>query len=248
MTRHDVTIVTTDGSAPATLHLPDGDGPWPGVLVYPDAGGARETFRVMGDKVAALGYVALVPDIYYRDGDWKPFDLATVFGDPEERTRLMGMVHGLTQELVIRDAGDYLSFLLGRPEVAGEAVGTTGYCRGGWTSLTVAASYPDKVAAAASFHGGGLAAADDPTSPHLLASNIKATVYVAGAENDDSFDQGQFDRLEEALSSAGVEHTLLYYPAAHGFAVPDNPTYDADAEKRHWDALENLYATALARR
>jgi carboxymethylenebutenolidase len=245
MTRTDVTILTTDGSAPATLHVPEGEGPWPGVLVYPDAGGARETFREMGDRVAVMGYVALVPDIYYREGDWKPFDMATAFSDPDERGRLMGMIHGLTQELVIRDAGDYLDFLIARPEVAGEAVGTTGYCRGGWTSLTVAASYPDRVAAAASFHGGGLAAADDPTSPHLLAPSIRATVYVAGAENDASFDQEQFDRLEDALTSAGVTHTLLTYPAAHGFAVPDNPTYDADAEKRHWEALSELYGTAL---
>lgn len=246
MTRTDVTIVTTDGSASGTLHVPEGEGPWPGVLVYPDAGGARETFREMADRVAAMGYVALVPDIYYREGDWKPFDMATVFSDPDERARLMGMVHGLTQELVIRDAGDYLTFLLARDEVTGDAVGTTGYCRGGWTSLTVAGSYPDRVAAAASFHGGGLAAADDPTSPHLLAPSMRATVYVAGAENDASFDQEQFDRLEEALTSAGVPHTLLFYPAAHGFAVPDNPTHDPEAEKRHWEALAELYGTALS--
>jgi carboxymethylenebutenolidase len=75
---------------------------------------------------------------------------------------------------------------------------------------------------------------------------MRATVYVAGAENDASFDQEQFDRLEEALTSAGVPHTLLFYPAAHGFAVPDNPAYDPDAEKRHWEALAELYGTALS--
>ena len=74
---------------------------------------------------------------------------------------------------------------------------------------------------------------------------MKAKVYVAGAENDASFDAEQFERLSTALTDAGVEHTLVTYPAAHGFAVPDNPTYD-EAAARHWQALEDLYASTLA--
>jgi carboxymethylenebutenolidase len=75
---------------------------------------------------------------------------------------------------------------------------------------------------------------------------MKATVYVAGAEDDASFDAEQFERLSTALSDAGLSHTLVTYPAAHGFAVPDNPTYDEAAAARHWAALEELYASALA--
>ena len=74
---------------------------------------------------------------------------------------------------------------------------------------------------------------------------MTATVYVAGAENDGSFDDEQFERLSKALSEAGVDHTLVTYPAAHGFAVPDNPTYDEAAAARHWEALETLYGSAL---
>ena len=81
MSRVDVEIPAPDGVARGSLHVPDGDGPWPGVLVFPDAGGLRETFREMGDRIAGLGYVALIPDIYYREGDWAPFDMATAFGD-----------------------------------------------------------------------------------------------------------------------------------------------------------------------
>src|SRR6266568_7438313 len=78
MRRLDVQIPAPDGRSNATMHLPDGDGPWPGVLVFPDAGGARETFRQMGDRLASMGYVAMIPDIYYRAGEWAPFDVATV--------------------------------------------------------------------------------------------------------------------------------------------------------------------------
>jgi carboxymethylenebutenolidase len=227
--RIDVTVPTPDGSAPATLHLPEGDGPWPGVIMYPDAGGVRGTFREMADRLAATGYAVLLPDVYYRAGEWAPFDMATVFTDPQERGRLGGLVGSLTPERIATDAGAYLDFLLGRPEVTGGAVGTTGYCLGGKTSLIVAAAHPERVAAAASFHGGGIAVAEDPQSPHLAADRIRARVYAAGAVEDRAFTEDQAELLRKALADAGVEHTVEFYPAHHGFAVPDNATYDADA-------------------
>ena len=116
---------------------------------------------------------------------------------------------------------------------------------GGRISLIVAGHYPDQVAAAASFHGGRLAAVDDPDSPDLLAGWIRAAIYVAAAENDGSFPPEQYERLQRALTTAGVKHTIDTYPAAHGFAVPDNPTYDAQAEARHWAALRELYRAHL---
>ena len=79
----------------------------------------------------------------------------------------MGMARSVTAAMTIGDAGAFLDFLAGRPEVTGTAVGTTGYCMGGRASLLVAGHHPDRVAAAASFHGGRLAAADDPDSPYL---------------------------------------------------------------------------------
>jgi carboxymethylenebutenolidase len=245
MRRLDVQIPTTDGSSSGTLHIPDGDGSWPGVLVFPDAGGARETFREMGDQLADAGYVALIPDIYYRAGEWAPFDVATVFTDPQERGRLFGLIRTLTNDRVIADANAYADFLLGRPEVSGSAIGTTGYCLGGRMSLITAGGLGQKVAAAASFHGGRLAVADDPSSPHLAADRITATVYVAGAVEDDSFTAAQAELLEGALADAGVSHTIEFYPAHHGFAVPDNPTYDNEASARHWRALGELYGAHL---
>ena len=245
MARIDVQISTPDGTCPASLHVPEGDGPWPGVLLFPDAGGARETMRVMSDRLAGMGYVALVPDVYYREGEWTPFDIATVFSDENERARLSGFMSSLTRDRIVSDTGAYLDYLLSRPEVGGTTAGTTGYCMGGRLSLITAGAHPDKVGAAASFHGGRIAVEDDPESPHLAADRISATVYVAGAEDDGSFTPEQAQLLDSALTEAGVPHTVEFYPAKHGFAVPDNPTYDAAAEERHWKALETLYASAL---
>lgn len=245
MPRTDGTVLTEDGTCAATLHTPSSRGSWPAVILYPDAAGVRETFDAMADRLAGLGYAVLLPDIYYRTGGYTPFDIATVFSDPAERERLRSLAVSVTAEMIISDAGAFLGFLAGRPEVSGTGVGTTGYCLGGRMSLIVAGHYPDRVAAAASFHGGRLAAADDPDSPHLLADRIRAAVHVAVAENDSSFPPEQYQRLEQALTAAGVKHTIATYPAAHGFAVPDNPTYDDAADERHWTALADLCAGNL---
>jgi carboxymethylenebutenolidase len=246
MSRVDVEIPVPDGVARGSLHVPDGDGPsWPGVLVFPDAGGLRETFREMGDRIAGLGYVALIPDIYYREGDWAPFDMATTFSDEKERARLFGMVGRLANERIIADSDAYAAFLLARPEVSGSAIGTTGYCLGGRMSMLAAGGIGGKIAAAASFHGGRIAVADDPTSPHLAADRIAATVYVAGAIEDASFTTEQAALLESALTAAGVAHTIEFYPAHHGFVVADHDTYDEKAAERHWAALRDLYAARL---
>lgn len=238
------TITTADGSCPVTLHTPDGEGPWPAVVMYPDAGGARPTFRAMADELAGYGYAVLVPDVYYREGEWAPFSMATVFSDDAERKRLFAMISSVTPERMTTDAGAFFDYLDTRAEVRGQAFGTTGYCMGGRTSLVVAGRLPERVAAAMSFHGGGLVA-DDPASPHLLADRIQAAVYVGAAQNDRSFMTEDGEALDKALTAAGVRHTIEWYPALHGFAVPDNGPYDEAAAQHHWEATHTFFAAHL---
>jgi carboxymethylenebutenolidase len=123
-------------------------------------------------------------------------------------------------------------------------VGLTGYCMGGGIALTVAATYPDRVGAVASFHGGNLAS-DAEDSPHRVVGRIRGTVYVAAAADDPSFPSEQEERLRAAFDAGGVAAEMETYPAAHGFAVRDAPVHDPDAEARHWRALADLYASAL---
>jgi carboxymethylenebutenolidase len=242
--RADVTVPTLDGSCPSILLTPDGGRSWPPVILFMDAGGVRPAMVTMAEHLAELGYVVLLPGMYYRHGVYEPFDPATAFSDGDELARLRGMIGGLTKAMAARDTGAFLEFLAGRPEVAGTKVGTTGYCMGGGLSLTAAAHHPDRIVAAASFHGGNLAS-DAPDSPHLVVRRITGRVVVAGAQDDASFPPEQAELLERALTEGGVDHTLETYPARHGFAVPDNPTYDAPAASRHWQALEELYGAML---
>ena len=238
-------VTTPDGTCAVTFATPEGDGPWPGVVMYPDAGSRRPVFDEMAEKLAGYGYAVLVPDVYYRAGEYAPFDLNTAFSDPDERNRVMSMMGAVTPDLMAADAAAFFDYLESRPEVSGTAFGTTGYCMGGRTSLVVAGRVPERVAAAMSFHGGGLAS-DDPGSPHLLADQIRASVYVGGAENDASFTPESAETLDKALTASDVEHTIEWYPAAHGFAVPDHrAVYDADAAERHWNATETFFGSKL---
>ncbi|MCX2932243.1 dienelactone hydrolase family protein [Mycobacterium sp. CVI_P3] len=239
------TVTTADGTCAVTLAIPEGQGPWPAVIMYPDAGGPRATFVDMATRLAGLGYVVLVPDVYYRSGDWAPFDMARVFTDQAERQRLFTMIGSVSPAAMASDARAFFDYLATRPEVSGETFGTTGYCMGGRMSLTVAGRVPERVAAAMSFHGGGLAS-DDPDSPHLLADRISAAVYVGGAQDDASFTAEQAETLDKALTDAGVEHIIEWYSAAHGFAVPDNPPFDEAAAQRHWDAMNDFFGAQLA--
>jgi carboxymethylenebutenolidase len=245
MSQRSVEVETPDGNCPAVLYVPQGSGRWPAVILFADAGGMRDTIRDMGQRLSSLGYVVLVPDFYYRIGPYDPIDGRTAFSTKESAEKIMGMMRGYTPDMAALDASAFVDYLERLPEKKSGGVGTTGYCMGGRLSLLAAGNLGARVAAAASFHGGNLAKADDPESPHHKASDIKANVYVGAAIEDQSFPDEQQRLLEASLADAGVVHTIATYQAHHGFAVPDNPTYDADAAERHWQASEQFFGSVL---
>jgi carboxymethylenebutenolidase len=121
-------------------------------------------------------------------------------------------------------------------QVRAGPVGMVGYCMGGRLALIAAGTYPDRIAAAASYHGGGLAD-DKPSSPHLLAPRIRAKIYVGGAIEDASFPDDMKARLEAALTEANVDHTIETYPARHGWVPADMPAHNAAEAEHHWRTL-----------
>jgi carboxymethylenebutenolidase len=117
---------------------------------------------------------------------------------------------------------------------------------GGAMSLTMAGTYPERIAAAASFHGGNLAT-DSDMSPHRLTPQIKGRIYVAGADNDNSYPPEMAERLEKALSDSGVDHRCeIYSGALHGWTMADFPVYNQTAAERHWRQLFALFDDQLA--
>ena len=246
MAKVNVTIETRDGSCPTSVFTPDGsEGPWPGVIFFMDGLAIRPVLWEMGQRLADGGYVVVLPDLYYRSGSYEPMIPAKVFSDPAEREKLMKFIFSLNRDTKISDTGAFLEYLESHTDVKGDKFGVTGYCMGGNISLTAAAAYPDKIAAAASIHGGNLAS-EQPDSPHLFAKSIKGRVYVAGAIEDTHFTDEQKALLEKALTEAEVKHVVETYEGAHhGFAVPDVPTYNEAAAERHWKATFDLFGETL---
>ena len=143
------------------------------------------------------------------------------------------------------DADAYLDFLRAARRVADGPIGVTGYCMGGALALRTAAHRPDQVAAAAAFHPARLAT-DAPTARTCSPTSIRAEVYVASADSDRVMPAEQQQRLDEALTEAGVTHTCEQYDGAqHGFTMADTAVYDEAATERHWDALLALLARTL---
>ena len=238
-----IDIRTRDGDCPTHVVTPAGDGPWPAVILYMDAGGIRPAMLDMARQLAEAGYVVLLPDLFYRYGPYAPFVPAEVFkGD--FRAILGPLMATTGNDRAAEDTEPLLAYLDTRDDVAGRRVGAVGFCMGGGMALAAAGTYPDRFAAAASFHGGNLAT-DAPTSPHRLAPRLGAEVYIAAAENDGSYPPAMAERLEASLTDAGVRYATRTYPAAHGWMMPDFPVYDRAEAESGWIAMRALFGRTL---
>jgi carboxymethylenebutenolidase len=246
-TRVELEIRTADGVAEAWIHRPEGTGAFPAIVYYVDAGGLRPSVHQMAERLAALGYAVLLPDVFYRSGEFPPVDMKTIFSMPEERARLMARIQSLDVDSAMRDAKAWMEAILSQPGVAGDRVGSVGYCMGGRLAFTAAGTHPELVAACACIHGGGLVT-DKPDSPHANASKIRARLYFGVADNDGSCTPEHQGALASSLGAAHVAYQIeLYQGKSHGFAVPDMPVYDAEAAERHWERVAALFAASFPR-
>jgi len=245
MPHHQTRIPTADGLCPVHVLTPEGTGPWPAVIFYMDGFGIRPALIEMAQRLADNGYFVLLPDMFYRWGAYEPLVPAEVFkGD--FRAVIGPKMATTGNASAAQDTAAFLAWLGTHPDVKGPHVGTVGFCMGGGMAITAAGTYPERVAAAASFHGGGLAT-DDPASPHLLAPQIRAELLIAGADNDPTYSLDMAERLTTALAEAGVRfHAEIYPGAAHGWMKTDFPVYDHAAAERGWAAMLDLFARNLA--
>jgi carboxymethylenebutenolidase len=218
---------------------------WPAVVLYMDAFGIRADLDVMASRLADAGYVVAVPNLYHRSGAFAPFDPALVAAGGAERDRFMSMIRSINGDLVMQDTAAVIAHLATRPSVLPGRLGTVGYCMGGGYALRAAGVFPERVAAAASFHGGSLAT-DRPDSPHQLASRMRARLYVGVAAIDPGFTEEQRQRLDDALREGGANYEIeIYEGAQHGFAVHNHRVYDRAASERHWERLLALFHAEL---
>jgi len=242
----DVEVKTPDGTADAALFHPQGQGTWPAVLIWTDILGLRPVFREMGRRLAAQGYVVLVPNPFYRSARAPVVTGAFDFNNPDDRQKVMALRAAMTDDGVDRDAVAFLAFLDAQPQTdKAKKAGVQGYCMGGPLCFRTAAAVPNRIAAVGSFHGGGLVT-KEPSSPHLLVGKTNAAYLVAIAQNDDMREPDAKDVLKKAFADTSRKATVEVYPANHGWCVKGGEVYNEAAAEKAWAALTELYKTNLA--
>lgn len=247
MTEQDITIPMPDGTADAVLFSPDSSTPLPGVIHLPDIGGIREAHRGMARRLSHEGYTVLLVNPFYRTSRPPVFEFPRVPGEPRTVQRMAELMSPLTAEAQKQDVAAYVDFLEAQPSFHPGQMGVVGYCFSGAMALRAAAVRSSLIAAAASFHGGGLYKAGDPASPHLVLPQVVARLYFGHADQDKSMDAEAIKGLEQALADWDGEYeSEIYAGARHGWTVPDNPAFNPEQADRAFEKLKNLLAETIA--
>ena len=245
ITESEVEIRTPDGVADCHFVHP-ASGSHAAVLVWPDILGLRTAFRDMGRRLAQSGYSVLTVNPFYRQRRAPVVPEGATFADESVRNTVFPLAQALNATTHVTDARAFVAWLDQQPSVdRNRKIGTTGYCMGGPIVMRTAAAVPDRIGAAASFHGGGLVTQGED-SPHLLVPQMKASFLFAVAENEDQREPEAKNVLREAFAKAGLPAEIEVYPAQHGWCPPDSAVYDEQQAERAWSRLLALFETALA--
>jgi carboxymethylenebutenolidase len=241
----DVEVKTPDGTADAYFVHP-AKGKHPGMLIWPDIFGLRPAFREMATRLAESGYAVLIINPFYRTQKAPTAPDHPDFNDPATRQALMALAGSLNPTTAVTDAKAFVAFLDSQPSVDKKRkIGTTGYCMGGPFVLRTAATFPDRVGAGATFHGGGLVT-DKPDSPHLLIPEMKAHFLIAIAENDDKKQPEAKDVLRDSFAKAKLPAEIeVYAGAMHGWCPPDSQVYNHDQAEKAWSRMLVLLKSSL---
>ncbi len=242
MVEHHLDIATADGAMNSFVVHPEEGGPFPVVLFYMDAPGKRGELHDMARRIAAVGYLVVLPNLYYRSS--RDFKLT-------ERTEpamaaMFALMNSLDRGTTEVDTAALLAFVDAQPAADASRLGAVGYCMSGPFVVWAAAAFPDRLACIASIHGAHMAT-DRPDSPHRMAPRIRCESYFACAETDKWAPPADIEKLQAALTAAGTPHRIEWYPGVeHGFVFPLRAgVYDRPAAERHWERLFDLFRRRL---
>jgi len=215
------------------------------VLIWPDIFGLRPAFKQMATRLAESGYSVLVINPFYRIQK-APTSTTTTF-DATTRAALTKMMGSLSPKTAATDGAALVPWLDRQAAVdRKKKMGTTGYCMGGPYTFRLAAQFPERVGAIATFHGAALAT-NAPDSPHLLVPKMKASALICIAASDDMSDPKAKDLLETAFTSAGLPHEVQVYEGTkHGWCPTDSAVYDHDSAEKAWSRLLFWFNKSLA--
>ena len=227
-----IEVPTSAGALPAFLARPPGEGPAPAVLVIMEAFGLNAHIKDVARRLAAEGYVALAPDLYWRGGKGR----AVRYDQLPEAIALM---QSLKNDEVVADVAGAIAYLERQPFVRGD-IGITGFCMGGRVTFLVACELADKIKAAAPFYGGGI--------PIEKTAQLKAPLLAFFGEDDPFIPLDTVERLKAELARHRKHAEVIVYPKApHGFFCNERDSYRPEAARDAWEHLKTFLATHLKR-
>jgi carboxymethylenebutenolidase len=229
---------TPDGEMRVYVARPEGNGPFPAIIVIQEIFGVNEHMQDVTRRYAEEGFVAGCPEVYHR------FETKeTSYDDMPAAFALRGR---LSDDMVMADVNATYELLNSRPEVRKGQIGIVGYCYGGRVAYLAATRNPN-LKAVASYYGGRIVA-DEPDAPVNASANIKAPMILFFGEKDQSIPMDQVQKIDQTLKDLGKNYELHVYPnAGHGFFCDHRPAhYSKEASADAWPKTIQFFQRNLA--
>ncbi|HEX5106492.1 MAG TPA: dienelactone hydrolase family protein [Pirellulaceae bacterium] len=228
----EVKIPVKDGEIPAYRALPAKGGPFPVVLVVQEIFGVHEHIKDICRRFAKLGYLAVAPELYARQGDVsKETDIQKIISTVVSKVPDAQVLSDL-------DAAALWAKKTGQGDTSKLAI--TGFCWGGRIVWLYAAHNPDLKAGVA-WYGRLTGMTNDlqPKYPLDLAGDLKAPVLGLYGGADTGIPTESVEKMQKALKDAGSKSEIVLYPdTPHGFHADYRPSYRPEAAADGWKRLQ----------
>jgi len=231
-TSNMVKVKAADGDMPAFLARPTGPGKYPAVIVVMEAFGLNDHIKDVASRIAAEGYVALAPDMYYRESN-----AVVGYDQLPEAIRLMT---SLRDDTIVADMAATVSYLQSQDFVRSDRIGVTGFCMGGRISFLTACKISG-IKAAAPFYGGGIGGLLEQ------APKITCPLLLFFGDQDPFIPNQEVTTIKSTLAKLNKTAEVVVYPGApHGFFCNERDSYRPDAAKDAWERLKAFFKKHLA--
>jgi carboxymethylenebutenolidase len=232
-----IRLRTGDGEMKCHQVQPRAPGKCPAVIVIMEAFGLNDHIKDVTERIAAEGYVAIAPDLYYRE--------SPNVVDYDQIQEAIGLMQRLDAEKVVADLRSVITHLKAQNFVNGDRIGITGFCMGGMIAFLAACKFPTDIKAAVPFYGGSIAD-DSPTAPLNSADDLQAPILCFFGEQDPYIPLPQVKKIEDTLRALGKSHEVKVYARAdHGFFCDDRASYHPEAAQDAWEKTKAWFAKHL---